>query len=261
MKVLQIGFGKAGKHIAKLLLDSGFELSIHSRSLDESIVAKYEGYNFMYDVEKDSFFDVVVFAVPDCKIFELSRYYSSIIKARFCLHLSGATSIEVLRPFSDVNNSVGLVSLHPNISFADEVLDDSWYDFVYFGLTASDEKSYDFIVRNFNINSSNILKVADIDKAKYHAAAVLSSNLIMPILNSAVHVYKSIGIDDEFARKLTSSLAVSACQNLKHGAVKDVITGPLARKDYKTVEKHLLNLNGSDRDVYDVTSNWLKEII
>ncbi len=83
----------------------------------------------------------------------------------------------------------------------------------------------------------------------------------MPVLDSAISVYRQIGLDETASRKLACSLALSAVQNLEEGEVAEIITGPLSRKDYDTVEKHLLNLNGDDRVVYKTTSNWLEELI
>ncbi len=258
MKILQIGYGRAGKHIASLFKSKGFECDILVRKKNESILN--EDYNFITNLDVDLKYDVLVLATPDNQIERISKLLSNKIKVRYVIHLSGATSLNVLSSFQKKDDSVTLISLHPNIAFEDNVYDKYWYEKVYFGLT-TDYKGINFVVGELDLPKKHIIMLEDKDKSKYHAAAVIASNLIMPILQSAVDVYESIGIDNDLARILTSSLSSRASENLKKGNVKKIITGPIARSDFKTIENHLSNLSGKDREMYLKTSSWLKEIV
>ncbi len=261
MKLLQVGFGKAGKHMAHLFYSMGFDVEIALRNFDESIVNLYEGYSFIKFCDISTYYDVVLIATSDSSIRAVSDRLSKMVRADYVIHLSGALSINELSSFLAVDSDVIIMSLHPNIAFSSELIDEFWYKSVYFGLTASSDRAHDFVSKNIITNSEKIVLIADEDKPSYHAAAVLSSNLIMPILQSAINIYESIGVEESSARKLTCSLASSAVLNLSSASLKEVITGPISRKDYDTVERHLLNLNGDEKVVYKTTSNWLKKLI
>ncbi len=261
MNLLQVGYGKAGKHLARLFYARGFDVDIALRNLTESIRTSSEDYNFVELSDVSGFYDVVLIATSDASIKEVSDYLAVRVKANYAVHLSGASSIDLLSAFRENNPETRCMSIHPNISFSNEVTRSEWWKTVYFGITCREIDAFHYVKKYLLYDEEHLLLVPDDEKPRYHAAAVLASNLIMPVINASVSVYTAMGIEEETARKLASSLAVSSALNIAKSEFKQAITGPISRGDYETVHRHLSNLNGDEKIVYQTTSEWLEKLV
>jgi predicted short-subunit dehydrogenase-like oxidoreductase (DUF2520 family) len=88
------------------------------------------------------------------------------------------------------------------------------------------------------------------DKAIYHAAAVISSNYLVATLDFALSQFEKIGCDQRFAMKALFPLIQGTIDNIDRLGTVDALTGPIARGDVHTVEKHLAKLSGEDAVLY-----------
>ncbi len=261
MNLLQIGYGKAGKHMARLFYERGYDVTIALRSLDESIRCSSEDYNFIKLSEVRGSYDLTLIATNDASISEASEFVSKRVKTDFAVHLSGASSIDKLSSFTVKSPKTKCMSIHPNIAFSNDLKSSDWWQGVYFGITFNEVDSFHYVKKYLIYDEDYLIVVPDSEKPRYHAAAVLASNLIMPVINASVNIYTAMGISEESARKIASSLAVSSALNLNSTPFKDAITGPIARGDYETVKRHLSNLNGDEKIVYQATSEWLSKLV
>jgi predicted short-subunit dehydrogenase-like oxidoreductase (DUF2520 family) len=82
-----------------------------------------------------------------------------------------------------------------------------------------------------------VLKGAD--KALYHAACSLASNLLVPLFDTACGLLREAGIGDREAVEVLWPLAEGTLQSVKRLDRENALTGPISRGDVDTVRKHL----------------------
>ena len=91
------------------------------------------------------------------------------------------------------------------------------------------------------------------ERARYHSAAVMASNLVVSLLHEQAAV---AGLDDPGP---LLDLAIGALQASKEKDLIHALTGPVLRGDHKTIAKHLHVLDKSALDSYlPLSKNALK---
>jgi len=94
-------------------------------------------------------------------------------------------------------------------------------------------------------------------KALYHAAAVFGSNYVAAVLDISERLMKRAGIEE--SREALVALAHSAIGNWRRHTDGQRFTGPAARGDAETIERHLAALAG-DADLAKVYELLAAEI-
>jgi len=111
-----------------------------------------------------------------------------------------------------------------------------------------------------NIAAAIGARFASIDpkqKAHYHAAAVFGSNYVAAVLDIAEELMKGAGIGD--VRSDLVALAESAIRNWSGHAGPERFTGPAARGDQGTIERHLAALARDPQvaAVYELLADYI----
>jgi predicted short-subunit dehydrogenase-like oxidoreductase (DUF2520 family) len=70
------------------------------------------------------------------------------------------------------------------------------------------------------------------------------------LLSIAERLMDDAGIPAEDAQPALAALAAGAIENVAARGPVEALTGPVARGDAATVERHLARLSGAERDVY-----------
>jgi len=92
--------------------------------------------------------------------------------------------------------------------------------------------------------------VREEDRAAYHAAASIASNFLITLEESASALLADAGAGEE-ARELLAPLVLRTAANwADHGAA--ALTGPIARGDEETVERHLAALAETAPELIDL---------
>jgi predicted short-subunit dehydrogenase-like oxidoreductase (DUF2520 family) len=78
-------------------------------------------------------------------------------------------------------------------------------------------------------------EVPEEHRAAYHAAASIASNLLVALEESAAALLEKAGVDD--ARELLAPLVLRTAANWAERG-PEALTGPIARGDRETVERH-----------------------
>ncbi len=73
----------------------------------------------------------------------------------------------------------------------------------------------------------------------YHAAAVLASNAVIGLLDAAVILLVSAGLDESAALRALAPLVSSSAANALALSPEAALTGPIQRGDLETVRRHL----------------------
>ncbi len=77
------------------------------------------------------------------------------------------------------------------------------------------------------------------DKVLYHAAAVISCNYLVTLMQMATDLWQTFGVDRAEATQALMPLLRGTLNNLEKVGLPNCLTGPVARGDLGTIRKHL----------------------
>jgi predicted short-subunit dehydrogenase-like oxidoreductase (DUF2520 family) len=105
-------------------------------------------------------------------------------------------------------------------------------------------------------------RVRDDDRARYHAGAVIAGNLATALLHLGVEQLVAAGVDPDVARTSLARLLASTAERALHAPLATALTGPVARGDVETVERHLAVLPaGPAHDAYRLLTRVLVDAV
>jgi predicted short-subunit dehydrogenase-like oxidoreductase (DUF2520 family) len=149
-------------------------------------------------------------------------------------HVSGASTLEVLAPARD--RGAATFSLHPLQTFADG---ETAVSGTPAAIAGSDEEALSFARSLAESLGMRPFEVPEESRAAYHAAASMASNLLVALEESAAELIERIGIED--ARELLAPLVMRTAANWAERGPA-ALTGPIARGDRATVQRHRVAL-------------------
>ena len=179
--------------------------------------------------------DLLVLAVPDRAIAEVAAAVDP-DPDTVVVHLAGSLGLDVLaghpRP----------AALHPLVALPDpetgaaRLADGAWF-------AVAGDPLVERVVADLG---GHAFTVADEDRTRYHAAAVIASNHLVALLG-------------QVERVAPPGVPLEAFLALVRGTVDNVdalgpaaaLTGPVARGDWATVERHLAALPEDERPAYE----------
>ncbi len=217
-----IGDGRAGGAMALALTRAGAEVvSVLSRHDDVAFAA--------IDV------DVVIIATPDDAIGEVA---SRILPIDTCaiVHLSGSRTLEVL------SSHLRRGSLHPLIPLPTPAIGAERLAAGATFAVAGDPAATELAL----LLGGRVVEVAEEDRARYHAAACVAANHVVALLGQVERMAGAIGLDLDCFLALTRA-AVDDVAELGPGRA---LTGPAARGDWSTLERHLGAIDEAERSGY-----------
>jgi predicted short-subunit dehydrogenase-like oxidoreductase (DUF2520 family) len=194
-----VGTGRAGGAIAARLRERGLRVSA--------------GRETPADAE------LVLLAVPDASIAEVAR---ALEVGPWVAHVSGATSLAALEPHTR------RFSVHPLQTLTRdrgaEQLDGAWA-----AVTAETDEATAMATWLAETLGLRPFPLADADKPLYHAGAAMASNFLVTLYRSAARLMEQTDAPPEALLPLMQ-------RTIENGFV---LTGPIARGDWSTVEAHL----------------------
>ncbi|MEI6790093.1 MAG: Rossmann-like and DUF2520 domain-containing protein [Myxococcaceae bacterium] len=196
--------------------------------------------------------DILFLTVPDNQIVSVAQKLATQGKLPAIIaHVSGAYSYQILKP---LQGKTALAQFHPLAALT--------------GLEAipkgslcaisSDQPWAQQILTDLAQDMGLIPVSLNPDKTtQYHAAAVLTGNLTLGLVRQSISLMKEAGIAPKAARLGLSKLLHSVADNIYQQDILEALTGPVARKDTQTIQKHLEILQPEVKQVYQILSNWL----
>jgi predicted short-subunit dehydrogenase-like oxidoreductase (DUF2520 family) len=169
--------------------------------------------------------------VPDDAIAEAcERVASASPPPRLVGHVSGASTLEALSAATAGGSTA--FSLHPLQTFADDETDVAG---VPAAVAGSDPRAEAFAAALADGLGMRPFAVPEERRAAYHAAACIASNFLVALEESAAGLLAEAGIED--GRELLAPLVLRTAANwAEQGG--EALTGPIARGDKATVERH-----------------------
>ena len=251
-----IGRGRVGQALYR-------QLTAHAQS------AKQITLQSIRDIQSKSLFDkspsdddvlkpVVMLTVPDQFLEEsidalIRDVDRGVLQKLIFLHTSGIKTASV---FTDRNLVGG--SLHPAIRVAPET---NFADKVF----TFEGSAEGFIVAQEIVSrlQARVFQIQSGQKALYHGAATIASNLVQTLIDEARICFINAGVSSEEAIDLVSQLAISALPTEESSVRKfsELITGPAVRNDLQTIEQHkaaIKNLNPVLESAYVAVTKLLQ---
>jgi predicted short-subunit dehydrogenase-like oxidoreductase (DUF2520 family) len=188
--------------------------------------------------------DVIIISVRDERVPEVAERLAKEGKLRsnqIVLHTSGANPArQILAAAVPHVRAVG--TLHPLVSFADPRVAVEGLKEVAFGIEGDDpaRAMAKRIVRALGARA--VFLEAD-NLALYHAGAVMASNYVVALADTAQTLLIKAGVPPEQALPALIPLLTSVVQNLAQLGLPGALTGPVERGDVASVEKHLESLS------------------
>ncbi|WAM33261.1 Rossmann-like and DUF2520 domain-containing protein [Caldicellulosiruptor morganii] len=186
--------------------------------------------------------DIVFLSVSDSAIEEVSKNLEQeISKEKIFAHLSGALpSSAIMVPCK------GRFSLHPVQTLRGKVEDIQRLSQAVFSLEG-DETGFEAGKIILQKLGNKYIELKKEDKIKYHLAATVASNYLVSLLNFSYNIYRDLKLPDDVIFSMIGPLAKASLENFLNDRLNS-LTGPAARGDISTLEKHYMVLSEHQKD-------------
>ncbi len=183
--------------------------------------------------------DLVIVGVPDDVIEEIVVSLGDAVGAgRWIAHLSGGRGLDVLDAAREAGArrlAVHPLQTLPDVTGAIERIPGS-----AIAVTADDEEGYFLGERIAEDLLGEPFRLQDELRPLYHAAAVFASNYLVATSSVAADLFSAAGVPDP-ARAM-APLQRATLDNLERLGAGRALTGPAARGDAGTIDRHLAAL-------------------
>jgi predicted short-subunit dehydrogenase-like oxidoreductase (DUF2520 family) len=189
--------------------------------------------------------DLLVIATPDAAIEAIAAQIEPVADT-VVAHLSGSLGLGVLEPHPR------RAALHPLVSMPDAEtgarrLEGAWF------AVAGDGLVRDIVA----LLGGRAFEVSDEHRAAYHAAAVIASNHLVALLGQAERVAAVAGVPLEAYLDLVRATV----DNVADLGPAAALTGPAARGDWETIERHLLAMHPDEHPAYEALARAARRLV
>jgi predicted short-subunit dehydrogenase-like oxidoreductase (DUF2520 family) len=249
-----IGPGRMGLTLAGAFHDAGTfrEVVVAGRHPAQPDVPGWdERSRYVFGVERPTAGSLaVLLAVPDAEVPEVAHALAGLGRApEGCavFHLSGTLPTDVLEPLYHAGYVVG--ALHPLLAVADPGIGRHSVGDAWFSVTGAPDA---VSVARVLVNSigSRLITVPAARRSTYHAAAVLASTMMLPLLARAVELMQRAGVNGDDGLAALIPLVRSTLDSIEAGEVPEALRGPIACGDVDTVALHLRALDDDEARLY-----------
>jgi predicted short-subunit dehydrogenase-like oxidoreductase (DUF2520 family) len=225
-----IGPGRVGRSLARIASDAGLRASLSGRR--DALAACEQA-------------EIALLCVPDASIEEACETISAAVPPlRFVGHTSGATHLGVLD--AAVRRGAHAFSIHPLQTVPDAGAPLAGAPCAVSG---SDSEARRLATELATALGMRPFPLSDPQRAAYHAAASIASNYLVALEEAAAELLRRSGTED--ARELLAPLVLRTAANwAERGG--EALTGPIARGDEETVERHVHAIAQTAPELLDV---------
>lgn len=245
-KFAVIGGGRLGSALANALKCRGQEIIAVTHRNDD-IAAAVRGA------------DIVALTITDGRIVwaakELAQAFAQMPaqeRPKYAFHVSGASTLAPLMPLKELGIGVG--SFHPLQTFTPAAKEDTdIFAGIYCAVAGEGDISL-FLQEMADLLGAKTFSVPDDEgsRARYHAAACIACNYLVTLTAMAQEIFSPWMDRPEEGLAAIMPLVKNTVNNLSRAdSAIDVLTGPIARGDTDTVDRHRLALSPNMREVYE----------
>lgn len=224
-----IGPGRAGRSLCAALADAGWRIDEPFLGRGDDVRGAAHGI------------DALLIATPDSAVAEVAAAVEP-DPATVVLHMAGSLTLDVLGPHARTG------SVHPLKALA--AVDGAPLKGAWFAVAG------DPLARTVVDDlSGHAIDVDDANRVLYHAAAVIASNHLVALLGQVERV--AARADVPLAAYF--DLVRQTVDNVERLGRRAALTGPVARGDWDTVERHIAALGPDERPAYEAMVDMVKE--
>ena len=227
-----VGAGRAGGSFELALRRLGWDVEVLGRDGDMRSAA--------------AGVDLLLLCVPDAQIAAVAASVEP-VDDTVVAHCAGSLGLDVLEAHPRRATVHPLVSL-PSPEVGADRLVGAWYGISGDPLAAE----------TVDALGGRAVEVRDEDRVAYHAAAVVASNHLVALLGQVERI--AAGVDVPLEAFL--ALASGSLDNVAALGPAAALTGPVARGDWVTVQRHLDTIDPREREAYLALARaaaWLVE--
>ena len=239
-----IGAGRVGGALAATLQECGYAVvAVASRTLESAgaLAGQLPGCLAVDPQAVVAASDIVFITTPDAAVKQVceSLTWRSGIGV---VHTSGSLSRDVLAAAADAGAETGC--LHPLQTFADHAQARMNVPGSFFAIEGEGWLRDELLWMVNALKGTPVELQAD-QKALYHAAASLASTYVVTLMSMASDLWAAFGQERGLAVRALLPLLQGSVNNIDALGVPLALTGPIARGEVETVERHLRALRHS----------------
>jgi predicted short-subunit dehydrogenase-like oxidoreductase (DUF2520 family) len=225
-----VGRGRAGRSLARALRSIEWDVDLVGHE---------------HAAAAASTVDLLVLAVADEFVAPTALAVEP-VDSTVVAHISGSLGLDALDPH------LRRASLHPLVALPNEVLGARrLLDGVWFAVAGDP-----LVTSVVTALGGHPFVVRDEDRAAYHAAAVIASNHLVALLAQAERVAAIAGVPLEAYLELVRATV----DNVATLGPRAALTGPAARGDEATIQRHLDALPDEERALYEVLAEECRRL-
>lgn len=200
--------------------------------------------------------EVLAIAVPDDAVQAVAAALAGRFQGKVAFHVSGALPAAVLQPLGC--SGAGLASLHPARVFTG-TSGENWKG--AFVAVEGDSVGVSEGTRIVEAVGGTPRRVFATAKPLYHAAAALAAGGTASLVSIATNLWQAAGIPEREARRALAELAGQAAAAAARQDFEAAFTGPVARRDLRTVASHADALASHPKllDLYAILASEILE--
>lgn len=253
MEIGFIGAGKVGFSLGRMFVEKGLSVTGYFSRNPESAgkAAEFTGTRHFDDIHSlMEACDVLFLTVPDDAIASVWEEVRSFRPAgKIICHCSGSVSSTVFNGIEECG-AFGY-SVHPLLAVSDRY--ESFRELPKALFTIEGAKEHLNDISSLLSACGCRFQIIDAsDKVRYHAAAVLASNLMVGLADCAFRLLQECGFSEEASRDALAPLMTGNLRSVLDKGPAGALTGPIERNDVQTVKKHLDALASGDPEILEV---------
>jgi predicted short-subunit dehydrogenase-like oxidoreductase (DUF2520 family) len=249
-----VGAGRVGRALGRRLHDLGWDIGVvATRSITTARAAVHAiGAGRPMDrlTRQVVAADAVLIATPDHAIRRVAEELAQIggeeWRGKVVLHTSGALDSSVLAPLARAGTATG--SLHPMQTFSNQNMPE--LAGIVFGMEGS-AAALKLVRKMVRQMGGVAVRLSGMNKAAYHAAGSFASAHTLALVEAGTRLLMAQGFTRRQATRALLPLARQTLDNLERLGPRAAWTGPMARGDYATVERHAEALADFPREFFD----------
>ncbi|MBQ9809256.1 MAG: DUF2520 domain-containing protein [Ruminococcus sp.] len=258
MEIGFIGAGKVGFSLGKYFTEHGVAVKgYYSRDPESArAAAEFTGTSLFTSTEELlAACDTIFITVPDGAIKEVYLGLDrSALSGKTLCHCSGAMSSEDAFPRLAAAGGRSC-SVHPLFPVNSKYQSYKELGTSFFCLEGDAAPDMQELMSSLG-NPTRMITAES--KAKYHAACVVSSNLVCALAAESISLLKDCGFSAEEGLTALAPMVMSNIRKVLEVGPAEALTGPVERNDISTVRKHLKCIpEGNGREMYRAVTRRL----
>jgi len=262
-----VGAGRVGRALGRRLRELGWRVgAVTGRSLATARAAvRAIGGGQALDGPTHQVLNskVILITTPDSAIESVAKNLARLggkeWHGKIVLHTSGALDFRVLQPLADQGAATG--SMHPMQTFSSQNIPDLTNSiFGVDGFPAAMQIARKMVQQMGGV----VVRLSGTNKAAYHAAGTFACVYVLALMETATRILMAQGFKRRQAMRALLPLTRQTLDNFERVGSLAAWTGPLARGDFSTVERHAKALADSEPgylEAYKTLSRLTAEVL